>query len=103
MLLGIALRFMGLTFILVGGFCFLVGGGCSTIVAYNFAATHDPHYTPGSAANAGVCVAVALLALALRFVHIRENKKFEAAERDDVIQLDIVGGDRRARGFRYVY
>jgi hypothetical protein len=103
MLLGIALRFMGLIFILVGEFCFLVGRNPSVVVAYTFAATHDPHYTPGSAANAGVCVAVALLALALRFVHIRENENLEAAERDDVIQLDIVGGDRRARGFRYVY
>lgn len=70
-------------------------------LAYMLAESHDPHYTPGSAANAGVCVVVALLALVLRFVHIRENKKLEAAERDDMIQPGT--GDRRARGFRYVY
>jgi len=46
---------------------------------------------------------VALLALLLRFVHIRENKKLEASDREDVVQSSTDGGDRRARGFRYVY
>ena len=73
------------------------------IAAYTFAESHDTHYTPGSAANAGICVAVALFALALRFVHINENKKLEAAERDYMVQPGTAGGDRRARGFRYVY
>lgn len=94
---------MGLTSILVGDSLLSGRRDASIVIAYTFAATHDPHYTPGSAANAGVCVAVALLALALRFVHIRENKKLEAGERDDVIQPGTVGEDRRARGFRYVY
>lgn len=74
------------------------------------AESHDPHYTPGSAANAAVCVVVALLALLLRFVHIRENKKLEAAEREGIadpagVGLATVGAssDRRAKTFRYVY
>lgn len=71
--------------------------------AYICAASHGPNYTPGSAANAGVCVVVALLALLLRFVHIRENKKLEAAEQEDIVDSANVGVDRRGRGFRYVY
>jgi hypothetical protein len=43
---------------------------------------------------------VALLALVLRFVHIRENKKLEAAEQEGAAE---VVGDRRGVGFRYVY
>lgn len=53
---------------------------------------------------------VALLALLLRFVHIRENKKLEAAEREGIadpagVGLATVGAssDRRAKTFRYVY
>lgn len=43
---------------------------------------------------------MALIALVLRFVHIRENKKLAAAE-----QAGAAGvvGDRRGVGFRYVY
>lgn len=67
-----------------------------------FLASHDPHYTPGSAANAAVCVVVALLALVLRFVHIRENKKLVAAEQEGTDDTTVVG-DRRGVGFRYVY
>jgi hypothetical protein len=48
-----------------------------------------------------VCVVVALVALLLRFVHIRENKKLAAAEQEGADTA--VTGDRRGVGFRYVY
>ncbi|KAM0702001.1 hypothetical protein Q7P35_010911 [Cladosporium inversicolor] len=76
-------------------------GNCASIYGtYFYPFSHDPHYTPGSAANAAVCVVMALIALVLRFVHIRENKKIAAAE-----QAGAAGvvGDRRGVGFRYVY
>lgn len=51
---------------------------------------------------------VALLALVLRFIHIKENRKLEALEREpagaESGQIrDHTGGDKRAVGFRYVY
>lgn len=56
---------------------------------------------PGSAANAGVCLIIALLALVLRFVHQWENKKLERVEQEGTAAAE--GEDRRAFGFRYVY
>lgn len=82
--------------------CNAIGNCASIYGTYFYPEAHDPQYTPGSAANAGVCVSVALLALFLRFVHIRENKKLEAAENEDVVNADVTG-DRRGRGFRYLY
>jgi hypothetical protein len=50
---------------------------------------------------------VAFLALVLRFVHVKENKKLEKLDERapaDADQAEIrEGGDRRTAGFRYVY
>lgn len=50
---------------------------------------------------------VALLALVLRFVHVKENKELERLEDRELADGGQAGnggsGDRRATGFRYVY
>jgi HAMP domain-containing protein len=52
-----------------------------------------------------MCILTAVLALVLRFVHIRENKKLESAEQE--VEGGKVAADatqeRRAAGFRYIY
>lgn len=67
-----------------------------------------PQYVPGGATNSVVCLLVAALALVLRFVHIRENKKLEKAEREaeeagGVESQAPVAPDHPPAGFRYVY
>lgn len=50
---------------------------------------------------------VALLALVLRFVHVKENRELARLEERQLAgggrAGDGAGGDRRAVGFRYVY
>lgn len=54
-----------------------------------------------------ICLMVALLALLLRFVHVKENRELEKLEEQGLAdggQAAIeAGGDRRTTGFRYVY
>lgn len=65
----------------------------------------SPRYIPGGIANTVVCLSVAGMAFLLRLVHIRENKKLEAEEADDIANGERAkaDGDRRGLGFRYVY
>lgn len=50
---------------------------------------------------------VALLALVLRFVHVKENRELEKLEERELAGGGRAGdggsGDRRTAGFRYVY
>lgn len=64
-----------------------------------------PRYIPGGSANAAISVCVAILALVLRFVHQRENKKLEKAEAENIPNepAEARAGDMRVTGFRYVY
>lgn len=56
-----------------------------------------------------ICLLVAALAVVLRFVHLRENKKLEEAEKGPAVEPGVGVDDdaglagRRAAGFRYVY
>ena len=73
-----------------------------------YPASTGPRYIPGGATNAAVCVLVSLLALTLRFVHKRENRKLEQAEAEATAAGAeggaVAGGeDRRMAGFRYIY
>lgn len=64
-----------------------------------------PRFIPGGSANTAICLIVAGLALVLRFLHIRENKKLERAESEGHSDVPSEDGhvDRRAVGFRHVY
>ena len=84
--------------------CNSFANAASTYGTFMYPASHEPQYMPGSAGNAGVCVAAALLALALRIIHKRENKKLEKLEAEGIVDpAGVAGGDQRGLGFRYVY
>lgn len=58
----------------------------------------------GSLGNAAVCLCAAILALVLRFIYKRENKKLEILEAEGVVDpAGVAGGNKRGLGFRYVY
>ena len=89
----------------------MIGNTATIYGSYMYPESTGPRYTPGGSANAAVCVVVALLALVLRFVHIRENKKLEKVEQEAAqpgepsvkVPIEAAPGDRRVAGFRYVY
>ncbi|KAH7309691.1 major facilitator superfamily domain-containing protein [Stachybotrys elegans] len=85
----------------------MIGNTATIYGSYMYPASSGPQYIPGGSANAIICLVVAILALVLRFIHIKENKKLEQAEMED----SKYGGkehtsevpDKRAFGFRYIY
>jgi hypothetical protein len=80
----------------------MIGNTASAYGSYMYPSSAAPQYVPGGSANAVICLFVAGLALALRWLHMKENKKLERAETEasgDVVE----GEERRAVGFRYVY
>lgn len=81
----------------------MMGNTASIYGSYMYPSSASPRYIPGGTANTIICLVVALLALVLRFVHIRENKKLEEAERELAETGVQTDADRRATGFRYVY
>lgn len=66
-----------------------------------YPASDGPRYIPGGTATAVICLVVVLMAVILRFVHLKENKKLERIE-NEIVAFDAAG-DRRGQGFRYVY
>jgi hypothetical protein len=84
--------------------CNSFANAASAYGTFMYPAAHAPQYMPGSAGNAIVCVAAAVLALALRFIHKRENKKLERLEAEGMVDpAGVAGGTQRGLGFRYVY
>lgn len=89
----------------------MIGNTATIYGSYMYPESTGPRYIPGGSANAVVCVIVALLALLLRFIHIRENKKLEKIEQEAAqagepgmkVPVEAVTGDRRVAGFRYIY
>lgn len=81
--------------------CNMIGNTASVYGSYMYPISEAPRYIPGGSANAVVCLGVGLLALVLRWVHIRENRKLEVAEWGDGKEEEGVG--MGAGGFRYVY
>ena len=80
--------------------CNTVGNSATIYGAYMYPATDGPRYVPGGTATAVICLVVVLMAVILRFVHLKENKKLERLENEVVVNAT---GDRRGQGFRYVY
>lgn len=91
--------------------CNMIGNCASIWGSYIYPSSTAPQYVLGGSINASICVVVALLALALRVIHKRENRKLDRAEQADFVVNDGVGvgggetggTEEKKRGFRYVY
>lgn len=82
----------------------MIGNTASIYGSYMYPSSASPRYIPGGTANTIICLLVAVMAAVLRWVHLRENKKLEAAEEDAADAGDAkAGGERRVAGFRYIY
>ena len=81
--------------------CNAVANCASAYGAFLYPIAHEPQYMPGSTGNACVCIISALLALTLRFINKRENRKLDEVEREGAV--DPAEADQRGIGFRYVY
>lgn len=83
----------------------MIGNTASIYGSYMYPASASPRYIPGGTANSVICLLVAAMALLLRWVHIRENKKLEAMEAElaEGEGHQDTSGEARAVGFRYVY
>ncbi|RYP80773.1 hypothetical protein DL770_006093 [Monosporascus sp. CRB-9-2] len=82
-------------------------GNCANIYgSYMYPASHGPRYLPGGCSTAGVALFVAFLAVVVRIVLTRQNKKL--AEREifeahrEAANSNTEGGEARATGFRYI-
>lgn len=86
----------------------MIGNTATIYGSYMYPSSTGPQYIPGGSTNAVVCLLVAALALILRFIHIRENRKLEKFERE-AEEADREEGqapvapDHPPTGFRYIY
>lgn len=86
----------------------MIGNTATIYGSYMYPSSSGPQYIPGGSTNAVVCLVVASLALVLRFVHKRENRKLEQVEQaalvaDATEQSAPVVRDTPMAGFRYIY
>ncbi|KAK2772349.1 hypothetical protein FQN53_004615 [Emmonsiellopsis sp. PD_33] len=65
--------------------CNMVGNTASIYGSYMYPSDDAPQYIPGGTANAVVCVLVALMAVIVRLINVRENKKLERLELEEDI------------------
>lgn len=82
--------------------CNMIGNTASIYGSYMWPKRDAPRYIAGGGANAGICLVVAGLAVVLRLVLQRENRKLEVAEREGRVADGMESLDTRAAGFRYV-
>ncbi|KAK7736697.1 hypothetical protein SLS53_006906 [Cytospora paraplurivora] len=83
----------------------MIGNTSSIYGSYMYPSSASPRYIPGGVANTVICLLVALLALVLRLIHIKENRKLEILERELAVDergqvRNNTGGDKMAVGFR---
>ncbi|KAJ5119211.1 hypothetical protein N7526_010848 [Penicillium atrosanguineum] len=80
----------------------MFGNTASIYGSYMWPSSSGPRYIPGGSATAVIALLVALLALIIRIVHTKMNKRLDEAESS----LDIPTGSNmleiRATGFRYI-
>jgi hypothetical protein len=88
----------------------MVGNTATIYGSYLYPSSTGPQFVPGGSANAIFCLVVAALAIILRFVHKKENRKLEEAETvasaPGQNAEKEVGGEVpevKRTGFRYIY
>lgn len=84
-------------------------GNCANIYgSYLYPARDGPRYVPGGSTTAAAAFTVALLALAIRAILARANRRldererFEAAQGSEAAAAAPDDPDHRAAGFRYI-
>jgi hypothetical protein len=81
----------------------MIGNTATIYGSYMYDKTQGPQYIPGGSSNAVISFLVGVLALVLRYVHKRENKKLEKAEENEDMDNVAAAADRGPVGFRYIY
>ncbi|KAJ5818075.1 hypothetical protein N7474_003666 [Penicillium riverlandense] len=82
----------------------MIGNTASIYGSYMWPDSSGPRYIPGGSATAAIAFLVAVLALVIRLVHVRMNKRLEEAEtaQGDLAAVGINDLESRAVGFRYI-
>lgn len=81
----------------------MIGNTASIYGSYMYPSSASPRYIAGGTANAIICLLVAVMAGVLRWVHVRENRKLDAAEASARTSSEKAGDSERPVGFRYIY
>ncbi|PYH67700.1 MFS transporter [Aspergillus vadensis CBS 113365] len=79
----------------------MIGNTASIYGSYMWPSSSGPRYIAGGAATAGIALLVAIIAFAIRIVHLRMNKALDAAEQDRV-GAEVDDLEARNAGFRYI-
>lgn len=81
----------------------MIGNTASIYGSYMWPSSSGPRYIPGGSATAAIALFVALVALVIRLVHIRMNKRLDETESSrDIISSNTNDLETRAVGFRYI-
>lgn len=80
-------------------------GNCANIYgSYMYPGTDGPRYLPGGISTAAVALVVAILAIIIRLILAKQNKKMEECELFELSGQAPTSErrDERAAGFRYI-
>lgn len=80
----------------------MIGNTASIYGSYMWPSSSGPRYIPGGSATAAIAFIVAIIALVIRLVHAKMNRRLEEAETSQDIPSDSNSPDSRAIGFRYI-
>lgn len=84
----------------------MIGNTASIYGSYMWPSSSGPRYVPGGSATAVVCILVVLLAVVIRFIHARMNKRLDeeeaSMEMEEGVARDHTNAVARAAGFRYI-
>ncbi|KAK7230029.1 hypothetical protein V2G26_002199 [Clonostachys chloroleuca] len=83
----------------------MIGNTATIYGSYMYPYSTGPRYILGSTINTAVCLLVVVLAIALRFIHVRENKRLERAEEEqnEISEDSDAYTEARNLEFRYIY
>ncbi|KAJ5572416.1 hypothetical protein N7450_009400 [Penicillium hetheringtonii] len=80
----------------------MIGNTASIYGSYMWPSSSGPRYIPGGSATAAIALLVALIALLIRIVHAKMNKRLEETENSQRISLENSDSESPVIGFRYI-
>ncbi|KAJ5930162.1 hypothetical protein N7466_005655 [Penicillium verhagenii] len=81
----------------------MIGNTASIYGSYMWPDSDGPRYVPGGTATAVIALLVAIVAVVIRLVHVKMNKRLEEAETShDLPSVGADDPDSRVVGFRYI-